>query len=324
MSDVRINANEKRQAYYCSREWGLKKEAVHERSGGICERCKKNEGDAVHHKTYARLYNENLEDLVHLCEECHSFTHGKTHFDPAVVKLKPVRVYLAGPVVNDNNKYTIDLAQQYEEYKKQNEEYKQEVLSPEDWAEQCLCSMIDCWRDDIFDCTDQHGGIQDELLRVVGRFAYGGPIIETGGGHRMANNSHSLGDGDFYRPIGTNAWLRYISSETREPSRAEFCLWQLKQCDVLFAWIDREETVGTIAEITLARAFNIPIFLAFETEKLAQYFYFVAAFADPNASIISPTPKEAWAEFEKWCERENRSWWRTEISNGRMMRGLVK
>jgi hypothetical protein len=76
------SANERRQAYYCSREWGLKREAVHRRSGGICERCKRNPGAAVHHLTYARLFNEPLEDLWHLCHECHDFIHGRGDVDP--------------------------------------------------------------------------------------------------------------------------------------------------------------------------------------------------------------------------------------------------
>lgn len=75
---------EARQAYYCSREWGLKKEAVHKRSSGTCERCRKNKGQAVHHKTYIRLYNERLEDLIHLCNGCHDFEHGKSDVDPKI------------------------------------------------------------------------------------------------------------------------------------------------------------------------------------------------------------------------------------------------
>mgnify|MGYP001219781477 CR=1 FL=1 len=76
-------ADEKRLAYYCSREWSLKKKAIHARSGGMCERCDENKGEAVHHKTYARLYNEDLEDLIHLCNKCHDFQHGNSDFDPA-------------------------------------------------------------------------------------------------------------------------------------------------------------------------------------------------------------------------------------------------
>ena len=75
---------EKYQRYLCSREWSEKRELVRQRSGGKCERCKRNPMDACHHLTYIRKYNEDLEDLQAICNACHEFTHGKTDFDPAL------------------------------------------------------------------------------------------------------------------------------------------------------------------------------------------------------------------------------------------------
>lgn len=74
---------EKYQAYLCSREWAEKREAVRERCGGICERCENLSMDAVHHLTYARKYEESLEDLQSICRFCHEYTHGKLSVDPA-------------------------------------------------------------------------------------------------------------------------------------------------------------------------------------------------------------------------------------------------
>jgi hypothetical protein len=75
---------EKYAAYLCSREWSVLKAAVHLRSGGVCERCKRNDIDAVHHLTYARKYREELADLQGLCNGCHMFTHAKSDVDPAL------------------------------------------------------------------------------------------------------------------------------------------------------------------------------------------------------------------------------------------------
>jgi hypothetical protein len=72
-------ASEKYQAYLCSREWGLKREAVHKRAEGKCERCQWRDGKAVHHQTYARIYNERLTDLILLCDVCHAYQHGREH-----------------------------------------------------------------------------------------------------------------------------------------------------------------------------------------------------------------------------------------------------
>jgi len=73
---------EKYQAYLCSREWAVKREAVRERCSGTCERCGVLPMNAVHHLTYARKYDEPLEDLQAICQPCHEFTHGKSDFDP--------------------------------------------------------------------------------------------------------------------------------------------------------------------------------------------------------------------------------------------------
>jgi hypothetical protein len=78
-----VDDREKYQAYLCSREWAVMKRSVHDRAGGYCERCELFEIDAVHHLTYERKYNEDLEDLAGWCKHCHAFTHGKSDVDPA-------------------------------------------------------------------------------------------------------------------------------------------------------------------------------------------------------------------------------------------------
>lgn len=77
---------EKRHLYYASREWGLLREAVRKRAGGLCESCKARPIYAVHHLTYIRLYCERLEDLQGLCNDCHKGKHG---LDEAVEAATP-------------------------------------------------------------------------------------------------------------------------------------------------------------------------------------------------------------------------------------------
>jgi len=81
-TDGELSDKERYQRYLAGREWGLLKQQVKARSGGICERCKINPSDAVHHLTYERKYNERLEDLQDTCEACHKFTHGLSGEDP--------------------------------------------------------------------------------------------------------------------------------------------------------------------------------------------------------------------------------------------------
>lgn len=68
--------NEKYQKYIASRDWGILKNLVMRRAQGICEYCYLRAATAIHHVTYARIYNERLDDLRAICEECHLHEHG--------------------------------------------------------------------------------------------------------------------------------------------------------------------------------------------------------------------------------------------------------
>ena len=78
------DSKEKYQAYLCSREWALLRNQVMERCGGICERCRANKADAVHHLHYSTKYHESLDDLRAFCHGCHEYTHGKSDIDPRI------------------------------------------------------------------------------------------------------------------------------------------------------------------------------------------------------------------------------------------------
>lgn len=77
------DSREKYQAYLCSREWNARRVAIHQRAGGVCERCRQSPIESVHHLTYERKYEEKLEDLQGLCSQCHDFVHGRTGENPA-------------------------------------------------------------------------------------------------------------------------------------------------------------------------------------------------------------------------------------------------
>nr|WP_169605364.1 HNH endonuclease [Microscilla sp. PRE1] len=50
---------------------------VIERDKGVCQECKENIATEVHHLTYDNLYQERLEDLISVCQSCHSRIHQK-------------------------------------------------------------------------------------------------------------------------------------------------------------------------------------------------------------------------------------------------------
>lgn len=61
--------------YIHSTAWKKKREQALELAGYKCSKCPKTHRLQVHHLTYDRLFNEEVEDLQVLCFDCHSRLH---------------------------------------------------------------------------------------------------------------------------------------------------------------------------------------------------------------------------------------------------------
>ncbi len=71
---------EHRHKYYVylqSPKWKYTRSRVLRRDGYLCQRCRNNSAEIVHHKTYDRVFNEAQADLVSLCRNCHKKEHKK-------------------------------------------------------------------------------------------------------------------------------------------------------------------------------------------------------------------------------------------------------
>jgi len=64
-------------AYLNSPAWKEKCKLIHQRCGGICERCSQRAMAQVHHLNYDHLYDEPLADLQGLCGVCHLAVTGE-------------------------------------------------------------------------------------------------------------------------------------------------------------------------------------------------------------------------------------------------------
>ena len=74
--------------YIKSAKWKNKKKEVFKERGKECEQCGDQHYIHVHHLTYERLGDENLEDLQILCYQCHMSKHDK-YFNKFVLNKKP-------------------------------------------------------------------------------------------------------------------------------------------------------------------------------------------------------------------------------------------
>jgi hypothetical protein len=90
---------EKYQAYLASHEWAQRRSSILKRCSGICERCHSNPAENIHHRTYARKYQERLTDLIAYCRGCHEWHHDKTKSDPLKQAIEDRK--LAEPLVQN-------------------------------------------------------------------------------------------------------------------------------------------------------------------------------------------------------------------------------
>lgn len=63
--------------YLKTLEWQEKRDQALERDGYRCRNCNSNEKLHVHHRTYIRRGNEEINDLTTLCNDCHEHFHSR-------------------------------------------------------------------------------------------------------------------------------------------------------------------------------------------------------------------------------------------------------
>jgi hypothetical protein len=121
------------------------------------------------------------------------------------------------------------------------------------------------WRAEIFGYR-KHRAFAAGRDRV-GQFHYAGPTIEASHGR----GNHGL---------------------------ARRCLEEVRRAELVFCWIDRKDTAGTLVEIGAAYAAGKPVFIAFAKEYLAEHFYFIGQLA--TVAVVTPDVVAAWKLFERW------------------------
>lgn len=100
------------EEYLETAEWAEKRDLVLERDAYMCRVCSSRARLQIHHRTYARRGNEDLNDLTTLCERCHENAHeGMSQqalmaqtYEPPVIKRNPGQDwedYLIGLLLRD-------------------------------------------------------------------------------------------------------------------------------------------------------------------------------------------------------------------------------
>lgn len=62
--------------YLLSPAWKVKRKQAFAHHGKKCAKCHRTKNLQIHHKTYANIYNEPMEDLMVVCKKHHEEIHG--------------------------------------------------------------------------------------------------------------------------------------------------------------------------------------------------------------------------------------------------------
>lgn len=75
MSKIKIKSKEDYQTYLKSSHWQEIRKKVFKEYGYRCDQCGSTKNLHIHHITYENLGEEDISDLVPLCENCHKKLH---------------------------------------------------------------------------------------------------------------------------------------------------------------------------------------------------------------------------------------------------------
>jgi hypothetical protein len=268
------DGKEKYNAYLCSREWSVLKEAVKERSRGVCERCNANQMDHVHHLTYIRKYRERIEDLRAMCKGCHDFTHGKSDYDPAIYGYGRIAgkfvgtFYLAGKITGTDWRDEIV------------RDWSQENHSPHNYEAMYEYEKSKLWAVAHRAASAGNGVMLD----------YVGPWWSPGaGGHSTSlwfDSPHA------YVCTAYENWKNPPTPDLYNEVRANIDV-ALNRADLVFAWIDSTDCFGTLVELGIAAAKKKAIVVAFSDKIDAKEFWLASSYA--HQVVVAKTAGEAWA-----------------------------
>lgn len=268
---------EKYQLYLASREWAVLKEAVRKRSGGQCERCRNAPGEQTHHQTYERIYQERLEDLLHVCPPCHEFLSGRRSRDPVLdvpprlLDIAIRNVYLAGKITRTT--------------------WRDQIVE-RGWSFENH-SALDFQPDrgewlTIVDCLPIPDGRRLSLRGPYWRDTFGM------GGHGDISREH--GPHSFFRPDDWHKGYPF-GSLVDQITKA------IIGSDLFFAWIDSNDCFGTLVEVGFASRVghldDIVLVVATPEEfEHSSELWLALQIADLH--VCADSPGEAWNEL--WRE----------------------
>lgn len=253
--DKRISLTE----YYSSPEWAKKRSERLKLDDYRCQRCGFTRALEVHHLNYERLGNEDVSrDLITLCKKCHDEIEArKETVNPVPKTIEHHNAYFAGKITKH------------------------------DWREPIYHVNFDFYDLDNYASMVQYSEKVSDELTVTGPF-----FISCDHGCYHGQGKHGVGAIDPFKKSDLvdlfNLDETYSGCMGTKLTRAnvfDLCKIQIDKADILFAYIDKNDCYGTIAEIGYAHAKGKDIVICFANETLKETMWFVDRMAHLSGNI---------------------------------------
>ncbi|MFX3637367.1 MAG: nucleoside 2-deoxyribosyltransferase [Candidatus Pristimantibacillus sp.] len=161
------------------------------------------------------------------------------------------------------------------------------------------------WRHSIFkDLRDSDNGF---VMKMVDGFNYCGPyFIKCDHGCYHGENTHGRGLNTNSCGSGVDEYNGSEASRQNNYNVVTKCINGIRASSVVFAWIDKPDAYGTIAEIGYATAAGKPVFVAVSNELTnSKDLWFPCQLA--TISIYSGSAHDAWKVFVKIFDKKSKT-----------------
>lgn len=193
-------------------------------------------------------------------------------------------------------------------------------ITDSDWRSELLSEPLTLTHDPFPNINDQHYDASDSFNNphgytvarvrrwktlkgvISGGFDYVGPFFTNmeHAGRTPDTHGNSF---PIFNNIQEIGWEHGGDDVFGQQVVTQLCLDAINRADVVFAWIDRPDIYGTIAEIGYARGIGKPVWIGFkrytdyyEDGEINDELWFVRELADDRVAY-SETPLKAW----EWC-----------------------
>jgi hypothetical protein len=257
-------------------QWQRKRLEIMQRDDFRCQKCKDGTTTLnVHHKSYEwgrDPWDYPDSNLATLCQPCHEGEHG---IGPSKEKRQPLSIYLAGKITKNG------------------------------WRDGLVSGLRGAGMGSCGDASPQEESPDMLDAAIFGEHHYVGPFfLSCDHGCFHGKGTHGATPSPDHRPSLSDKGLARMRIWSK-------CFRAIRECDLLFAWIDSKDCYGTLVEIGFAKGLGKHVKVAMKKGVNLDDLWLTTFCSTINSDIVD-APEEAlrtaiedYYPFKKYEEEED-------------------